>query len=223
MPLLPAEIVRSWNESPLIRPGFTDPFCAACCAGEVRAVPKSSTSLTGPSSPTRPIIMEERTRMAAPLMVNLDEIDQSHDEYTIEDIRKYLPQRYEFEQVSGVFKLLRDLPEPIAVGYRDVGHDEFWKRGHIPGRPLFPGVLMLEAAAQLSTFMFKLLSGDDPNRFLGFGGLEKVRFRGVVAPGDRLIIISKQIEARPRRCMYLTQGVVNGRLVFDAQIIGVPV
>jgi 3-hydroxyacyl-[acyl-carrier-protein] dehydratase len=161
--------------------------------------------------------------MAAPLMVKLEEIDQSKNEYTIEDVRKYLPQRYEFEQLTGVFAILRDLEFPIAVGYRDIGDDEFWVRGHVPGRPLFPGVLMLEAAAQLSTFMFKLLSGDDPNRFLGFGGLEKVRFRGVVAPGDRLIIIARMIEARQRRCTFDTQGVVNGRLVFDAQIIGVPV
>lgn len=161
--------------------------------------------------------------MAAPLMVNLDEIDQSHNEYTVEDIRKYIPQRYEFEQVTGVFKIMRDLPEPIVVGYRDVGHDEFWIRGHVPGRPLFPGVLMLEAAAQLSTFMFKIVSGDDPNRFLGFGGLEDVRFRGVVAPGDRLFLLAKMIEARQRRCTFLTQGVVNGKLVFDARIIGVPV
>ena len=161
--------------------------------------------------------------MAAPLMVNLDEIDQSCNEYTAEDVRKYIPQRYEFEQVTGVFKIFRDLPEPIGVGYRDVGHDEFWIRGHIPGRPLFPGVFMLEAAAQLSTFMFKVLSGDDPSRFLGFGGLEDVRFRGVVAPGDRLFLLTKMLEARSRRCTFFTQGAVNGKLVFDARVIGVPV
>lgn len=161
--------------------------------------------------------------MAAPLMVNLDEIDQTRDEFTIEDVRKYLPQRYEFEQLTGVFTIRRDLPEPVAVGYRDIRDDEFWIRGHVPGRPLFPGVLMLEAAAQLSTFMFKLVSGDDPNRFLGFGGVEDVRFRGTVAPGDRLILMARMIEARTRRCTFITQGAVNGRLVFDARIIGVPV
>ncbi|NDD27993.1 MAG: beta-hydroxyacyl-ACP dehydratase [Proteobacteria bacterium] len=161
--------------------------------------------------------------MAAPLMVNLDEIDQTKVEYTVEDLRKYLPQRFEFEQVTGIFTLLRDLPEPIAVGYRDIGHDEFWIPGHVPGRPLFPGVLMLEAAAQVSTFMYKVLSGDDPNRFLGFGGLEDVRFRGTVAPGDRLFLLAKMTEARQRRCTFVTQGVVNGRLVFDARVIGVPV
>lgn len=159
--------------------------------------------------------------MAAPLMVNLDEIDQTRDEFSIDVVRKYVPQRYEFEQLNGIFAVLRD--RQIGVAYRDVRHDEFWCRGHIPGRPLFPGVFMLEGAAQLSTFVFKLLSGDDPDRFLGFGGLEKVRFRGVVQPGERLIYIAKMIEARPRRCTFDAQGVVNGRLVFDGQIIGVPV
>lgn len=159
--------------------------------------------------------------MASPLMVNLDELDQTRVEFPIEEIRRYIPQRFELEQLSGVFKILPE--EQIGVGYRDVRHDEFWVRGHIPGRPLFPGILMLEGGAQLSTLLFKVLSGDDPNRFLGFGGLEKVRFRGVVAPGDRLILMARMIEARTRRCRFDVQGSVDGRLVFDGQVIGVPV
>lgn len=161
--------------------------------------------------------------MAAPLMVNMDEIDPNVIEFSVEDIRKYIPQRYEFEQLSGVYRVFLDLPQPVAVGFRNIGEDEFWKRGHIPSRPLFPGVLMLEAGAQLSTFLFKVVSGDPPERFLGFGGLEKVRFRGVVAPGDRLILMTRMIEARPRRCTFDMQGSVNNRLVFDGTVIGVPV
>lgn len=159
--------------------------------------------------------------MASPLLVNLDELDLTKVEFPMEVVRQYLPQRYEFEQLSGVIALLRE--QQMVVGFRDVRADEFWVRGHIPGRPLFPGVLMLEAAAQLSTFGYKMMLDDDPNRFLGFGGLDKCKFRGTVGPGDRLILIAKTVEARTRRMVYDTQGVVNGKLVFEAQIIGLPV
>ena len=159
--------------------------------------------------------------MAASLLVNLDEVDFNHLEYPIETIRQYIPHRFEMEQLGGVFCIRKE--ERKSVGFRDVRDDEFWCRGHIPGRPLFPGVLMLESGAQLATFMFKVLTGDDPARFMGFGGLENVRFRGVVVPGDRLILIAHLIEARSRRCTFEVQGVVNGKLVFESRVIGLPV
>ncbi len=158
--------------------------------------------------------------MASALMVDPDEVDFGHVEYPIEKIREFIPQRYEMEQLHGVFRVFRD--RQIAVGWRDVRAGEFWEAGHIPGRPLFPGVLMLEAGAQLATFLFKLLSGDDPKRFLGFGGLEKVKFRAPVEPGQRLLLFGKLVEARSRRCIFDTQGAVDKRLVFEAQVTGVP-
>lgn len=159
--------------------------------------------------------------MAAPFLVNIDELDESVVEYGIEEIRKYIPQRDAFELLHGVFKIWNE--EKVAVGYRDVGCDEFWVSGHIPGRPIFPGVLMIEAGAQLATFLMKKLTGDAPERFLGFGGLEHVRFRCPVEPGQRLILLSRVSEVRSRRCIFDVQGAVNRRLVFEAQVIGVPV
>ena len=125
------------------------------------------------------------------------------------------------EQIHGVFRLFPE--RKAAVGWRDIRGDEFWATGHIPGRPLFPGVLMIEAGAQLATFIYKLTTGEDPDRFLGFGGLEKTRFRGTVTPGSRLILLARVLEARSRRCIFEAQGVVDKKLVFEAQIIGMPV
>ena len=60
-------------------------------------------------------------------------------------------------------------------------------------------------------------------RFVGFGGIDKVKFRGKVVPGDRLILIAKNRELRARRAIFDTQGVVDGKLVFEGVIIGMVV
>ena len=106
-------------------------------------------------------------------------------------------------------------------GYKDVRADEFWARGHMPGYPLLPGVLMCEAAAQLCayyTFKHGLLQGD----FIGFGGLENVRFRSPVRPGDRLVLIGKATRLHRRQTIFNVQGFVGSTMVFHADIIGVP-
>jgi 3-hydroxyacyl-[acyl-carrier-protein] dehydratase len=125
----------------------------------------------------------------------------------VEDIRRYNRQRYEMEQLSGVIQL--DLEKQLIVTYKDVTDREFWVRGHIPDRPLMPGVMMLEAAAQTCSYYYGR-STPDP-RFLGFMGLEQVRFRGTVVPGDRLIIAAHCLELKSRR------------LVFQCRVLGTPV
>jgi 3-hydroxyacyl-[acyl-carrier-protein] dehydratase len=106
-----------------------------------------------------------------------------------------------------------------AVGVKQVLHDEFWIGGHIPGRPLLPGVLMIEAAAQLSTILFRLKTGLT-DRFLGFARCSDVAFRGQVVPGDTLYLLAHEISLRPRRVVSATQGVVNGELVYEGLITG---
>jgi 3-hydroxyacyl-[acyl-carrier-protein] dehydratase len=136
-----------------------------------------------------------------------------------EAIRQVNPQRLEMEQLSAIVYL--DEERHLIVGYKDVKSDEFWVRGHMPDYPLLPGVLMCEAAAQLcSYYTFKkgLLQGD----FIGFGGMENVRFRGVVRPGDRLVLIGKAIKLHHRQTVFNVQGFVGATMVFHADIIGVP-
>ena len=58
-------------------------------------------------------------------------------------------------------------------------------------------------------------------KFFGFGGIDKVKFRGQVLPGDKLIIIAKNKELRARRAIFDTQGITNGKLVFEGKIIGI--
>ena len=110
--------------------------------------------------------------MAPRIIYDLNSIDWTDVAFNIEAIRQVNPQRHEFEQLTAISKLLPK--EKLVIGYRDVRADEFWVRGHIPGNPILPGVLMLEAAAQLSSFFCgKYYEGDQ--RFFGFGAIDGVK------------------------------------------------
>ncbi|MGQ3686049.1 MAG: 3-hydroxyacyl-ACP dehydratase FabZ family protein [Candidatus Loosdrechtia sp.] len=157
--------------------------------------------------------------MPQDIFIDVSTLDFNNPIKDINAIRTVIPHRYEMEQLCGI--LMFDIDQRIIVGYKDVTDKEFWVRGHIPGRPLMPGVMMLEAAAQLCTYYYKQTTKDD--RFLGFGGIDDVKFRGKVVPGDKLILIAKNKELRSRRAVFDTQGVVNGKLVFEGIIIGMVV
>ena len=109
---------------------------------------------------------------------------------------------------------------PKAIGYKDIRDDEFWVPGHIPGRPIFPGVLMIEAAAQFASYL--TMRTFEKVKFIGFAGVDEVKFRGQVVPGDRLYILINGTNMKPRRSICKAQGVVNGQLVFEATITGMP-
>ena len=85
--------------------------------------------------------------MPPELHFDLAQIDFTRVVGDAEAIRKVNPQRFEMEQLDGVVHL--DIVNKIVIGYKDVRYDEFWVRGHMPGYPLLPGVLMCEASAQL--------------------------------------------------------------------------
>ncbi|MEZ6109767.1 MAG: 3-hydroxyacyl-ACP dehydratase FabZ family protein [Pirellulaceae bacterium] len=155
------------------------------------------------------------------LIVDLASLDMTNVVADIEEIRKHNPQRFEMEQLTAI--VYEDLENLICVGYKDLTHDEFWVRGHMPGMPLMPGVVMLEAAAQLCSYFvqkYDLLGA----AMVGFGGLEDVRFRDPVIPGDRLILMCRQLKARRGRMLVSAfQGVVGTELVVDGVLKGIPI
>jgi len=151
-------------------------------------------------------------------LVDLGSIDLSRVIADQEDIRRHNAQRHEMEHLNGILHL--DLDEGVIVGFKDVRDDEFWVRGHIPGRPLLPGVIMCEAAAQLCSYYYK--EALPSAGFLGFGGMDGVRFRRPVVPGERLILVARKVDLRPRRAMFNCQGFVQERMAFEGTIIGMP-
>jgi 3-hydroxyacyl-[acyl-carrier-protein] dehydratase len=158
--------------------------------------------------------------MPPPLLVDLREVDLSRATHDLAAVEARIPQRFEMAFLERIHLL--DLERQVCVGSRDIRGDEFWVRGHIPGRPLLPGVLSVEAMAQLCSFYFKSVYSGDP-RFFGFGGVDGVKFRGTVAPGDRLVLLCRVRDIKPRRAVFDAQGVVGDRLVVEAVITGVPV
>jgi 3-hydroxyacyl-[acyl-carrier-protein] dehydratase len=147
-------------------------------------------------------------------------IDTSRILVDREEIRRSNPQRFEMEQLTAIVALDRE--KHLIIGYKDVGHDEFWVRGHMPDYPLMPGVLICEAAAQLSSFYCHAIDLNEGS-FIGFGGLEDVRFRGQVRPGDRLVLVSKASRVHRRQTIFETQGFVENNMVYHGRIIGVPI
>ena len=150
---------------------------------------------------------------------DLSTIDQSRVLVDREGIRRVNPQRFEMEHLDGI--LHHDRDQGIVVGFKDVREDEFWVRGHMPGMPLLPGVIMCEAAAQLGSYYAMTHGMFGPHSILGLGGLDDVRFRGPVRPGDRLILVAKAVRVKPRQSIFDVQGFVGGGMVFHAQVIGI--
>jgi 3-hydroxyacyl-[acyl-carrier-protein] dehydratase len=157
--------------------------------------------------------------MPPPLIFDPAQLDYTKVVADQDKIRSVNPQRFEMEQLTAVIYV--DPSQDLIVGYKDVRPDEFWVRGHMPGYPLLPGVLMCEAAAQLCSYYvcaYKPISRD----FIGFAGLENVRFRGTVKPGDRLTLVSRAIKLHRRAVLCSCQGFVGSTMVFHGDIHGVP-
>jgi len=152
-------------------------------------------------------------------LCNLSRLDLDRVLMTREQIYERLPHRYEFMQLDGMIHL--DMEARLAVAYRDVRTDEWWVRGHVPGRPIFPGVLMLESAAQLAAFLTRYAAIYEG--FVAFGGVDRCKFRDAVTPPARIHLLCHEVENRPRRVAAECQGLVNGNLVFEAVITGLPI
>jgi 3-hydroxyacyl-[acyl-carrier-protein] dehydratase len=152
-------------------------------------------------------------------LVDPTSIDTSRVLVDQEGIRRANPQRFEMEQLTAI--VLLDPAKHLIIGYKDVGQNEFWVRGHMPEYPLMPGVLMCEAAAQLCSYYCNAIKLHESG-FIGFGGMEDVRFRGPVRPGDRLVLVSQAQRVHRRQTQFETQGFVDNNMVYHGRIIGVP-
>jgi 3-hydroxyacyl-[acyl-carrier-protein] dehydratase len=157
--------------------------------------------------------------MPAEPLLDFEKTDLSRMVATREDIHKQIKQRGRFSLLDGILDHGRE--SHVIVGFKDIRADDWWAADHIPGRPIFPGALMVEAAAQLATYDYLMRHPPKEDIFLGFGGLDAVRFRGIVEPGVRLVFASKGLRLRSRMFTYAVQAYVERNLVFEAEVLGI--
>jgi 3-hydroxyacyl-[acyl-carrier-protein] dehydratase len=155
------------------------------------------------------------------LLLDLSEIDFNHVIADLEEIRRYNPQRFEMEQLTAI--VYDNFEDKVCAGYKDITEHEFWVRGHMPGMPLMPGVLICESAAQMCSYYAHKHHLLGNCKVVGFGGLEDVRFRDPVRVGDRLVVVCKMLKVRPGAIIVCRfQAFVRDSLVADGQIKGIP-
>ncbi len=140
--------------------------------------------------------------------------------FGIEQIREVLPHRHEFEMLSGIVHL--DAPRHQVVGFKDMTANDFWARGHMPGFPLFPGVLMVEAGAQLCGFYYSQQQIGAPGVLLGLACIEEARFTRQVRPGERLVIVGNAVKMHRRLTRFSAVGYVGAEKAFEVVVAGVP-
>ena len=156
--------------------------------------------------------------MPAAPHIDLATLDYSRPVATKDQIYSLLKQAGRFALLDGVVRF--EETERVSIGFKEIRAEDWWAADHIPGRPIFPGVLMIETAAQLGSWDH-LMRHPDQRGFIGFGGLNDTRFRGQVEPGQRLVFVARENRVRSRMFFYGVQGFVQNELVFETEVIGV--
>jgi 3-hydroxyacyl-[acyl-carrier-protein] dehydratase len=136
----------------------------------------------------------------------------------INDILQHLPHRYPFLLIDRVTEF--NAGESL-VGYKNVTYNEPFFQGHFPERPIMPGVLILEAMAQATGLLaFKTVERGARRESLYFlVGMDNVRFKRPVEPGDQLVLSAKLLRSRRGIWVFDCQASVDGNTVASAQIM----
>lgn len=157
--------------------------------------------------------------MPAQPLFNISGIDLSQVVVSSDEVGRLNPQCGHMRHLDHVIWYSPDFTQ--ILGVKNVRPDEFWVAGHIPGRPLLPGVIMIEAAAQLASVLYRYRTKE--SRFLAFTRVDDTSFRAQVVPGDRLLLLAVEEKFQPRRFVSRVQGIVDGQIAFESTITGMVV
>jgi 3-hydroxyacyl-[acyl-carrier-protein] dehydratase len=138
-------------------------------------------------------------------------------ELDINEIHRLLPHRYPFSLVD---RIIQYVPAKLAVGIKNVTFNEPHFQGHFPGRPLMPGVLIVEAMAQVGGIVLAQMPEFPENGLFMFVGIDKVRFRRPVVPGDQLVMTVELLSIKRRRFGYMQgRAEVDGQLAAEGELM----
>jgi 3-hydroxyacyl-[acyl-carrier-protein] dehydratase len=132
------------------------------------------------------------------------------------EIQKILPHRYPFLMVDAILEMER---LKYIVGVKNVSINESYFQGHFPGKPIMPGVLIIEAMAQTGGLLLLLEIPDRDSKLLYFVAVDGARFRRPVVPGDQLRLEVKVISWRGDFCKLEGKATVNGQLAAEATLM----
>src|SRR5208282_977853 len=135
--------------------------------------------------------------------------------YNVMEIMKFLPHRYPFLLVDRIVEM--DPPQRI-VGLKNVTINEEFFQGHFPGAPVMPGVLILEAMAQVAGVMLyrEMPDEDKSKKLIYFTGVENAKFRRPVVPGDQLRMEIELVQRRSNFGRVSGRALVEGKLAAEA-------
>jgi beta-hydroxyacyl-ACP dehydratase FabZ len=137
-------------------------------------------------------------------------------EIGIAEILKILPHRYPFLLVDRILEVEKG---KRIVGIKNVTFNEEFFQGHFPGNPVMPGVLIVEAMAQVAAIGLLGVVPEHEKKLLYLSGLDRCRFRRPVLPGDQLRIEAEIVNLKARACKCRASATVDGALCAEAELL----
>ncbi len=142
--------------------------------------------------------------------------DQTVAHIDIARIMELIPHRYPFLMIDRVVDLV---PGESATGIKNISANEAFFQGHFPGHPVMPGVLIVEAMAQVGGMLLMGAVENPEDKVVYFMSLDKVKFRRPVVPGDQIRFELEMLQFRGKRCKMRGEAFVDGNKAAEAEMM----
>lgn len=142
--------------------------------------------------------------------------EKNKKEFNIEEILEILPQRYPFVMIDRITKFT---PGEKCTAIKNIAANEPYFQGHFPGRPIMPGVLILESMAQAGAFLVLYDLEKPLKKGMFLSAVEKSKFRKTIVPGDQVILEMKLLKFRLGTVKLRGEAYVDDKLVVEATIL----